>query len=104
MIRSTFKKSGGRFISFSVSGHSGYGDSGSDIVCAGVSSAVMLICNAITEVFKIKADVAVKKDEISLKLIDKSEEGGALIESLALHLNSLREDYPENITTDISEV
>ena len=103
MIRSQFKKSDGKFVSFSVSGHAGYDDKGFDIVCAGVSSAVMLVCNSITEVFKIKADISAEDNEISLK-IPKSREGSALIESLAIHLRAMSEDYPENISVTVSEV
>lgn len=102
MIQAVFQKSGGSYKSFSVTGHAEYDDEGSDIVCAGVSSAVMLICNAVTEVYKLPAGVIVGDNEISLTLED--DEGGRLIESLALHLNTLSENYPENISVKISEV
>ena len=47
MIKATFYKDSekGSFFGFNVKGHSGYAESGSDIVCASVSSMVMLFVN-----------------------------------------------------------
>lgn len=101
MIKANFKRSDGKLIGFSVSGHSGYDDFGSDIVCASVSSAVMLVCNAITEVYKLPAEIKVDENLISCEI---SSEDDRLIETLRLHLSALMEDYPENISLKISEV
>ncbi len=101
MIKAVFNRSGGELCGFSVSGHSGYSDPGSDIVCASVSSAVMFACNLITETFGIAADVNVGDDEISLKL--RGEQSG-VIDGLYDHLKAIGEEYPENITVKISEV
>lgn len=103
MIEASFKKRHGEHIGFSVKGHSGYDDSGYDIVCASVSSAVMLTCNAVTEIFKIKAEVSAGDSIISCEISD-SKEGSKLLEALRLHLSELSCDYPENITVKISEV
>lgn len=103
MVEASFKKSHGKLIGFTVKGHSGYDFSGYDIVCASVSSSVMLTCNAITEVFKIKAEVSAG-DNIILCKIPQDENGSKLIEALRLHLSELSLDYPENVTVKISEV
>ncbi|MFR7477837.1 MAG: ribosomal-processing cysteine protease Prp, partial [Acutalibacteraceae bacterium] len=44
MIRASFEKSRatGFFTGFTVKGHAGYSEEGSDIVCAAVSSAVYM--------------------------------------------------------------
>ena len=42
MIKAVFAVKGEKFIGFTVKGHSGYAESGNDIICAGVSSALML--------------------------------------------------------------
>lgn len=102
MIEACFRKSGGKFTGFSVTGHAEYDDEGLDIVCAGVSSAVMLTVNTITDVFKIKADVSEEDNLIALSVSDIT--GGKLVEALYRHLRFLSEDYPENITVKISEV
>ena len=103
MINASFLRSGGRLSGFSVTGHAGYGDEGTDIVCAGVSSAVMLICNAVTVVYGIGADVSIRENEISLRS-DGSGDADRLISALQLHLEALSEEYPENISVNISEV
>ena len=100
MIIAKFKRSKGKLTGFSVSGHSGFSEAGSDIVCASVSSAVMLICNAITEVYKLNAKIEAGDNVISCDCPD----GEKLIEALRLHLSALSEDYPENISLKISEV
>ena len=103
MIKARFKRSRGELVGFSVSGHAGYDAEGFDIVCASVSSAVMLTCNAITEIFGISADISEEDGCISCA-IDGGPAGSKLIEALRLHLELLSEDYPENVTVKISEV
>ena len=104
MIKAKFQKSRGKLCGFSVNGHSGYADAGADIVCASVSSAVMLTANALTEVFNVvNTEVSAEDDTVSVK-IGESRDGQMLIEALLLHLNALSEDYPENISVKISEV
>ena len=104
MVEARFIFADGKPIGFSVGGHSGYDRSGRDIVCASVSSAVMLTCNAVTEVFKVGAKVDVENDRISLRLDSASENGMLLIESLRIHLEALSVEYPKNISLKISEV
>lgn len=101
MIKAEFKRSRGKLTGFSVTGHSGYSSSGSDIVCASVSSAVMLACNLATDIFKLDADVKVEGESISL-----NQRGGSdgVIKGLFEHLKALEEEYPENINVTVSEV
>ena len=55
MIQAKILRRNGRTAGFSVSGHAGYADSGKDIVCAAVSSAVQLTANGITVVLHCPA-------------------------------------------------
>ena len=45
-----FQMEGERIVGFTVQGHSGYGEAGSDIVCAAVTSAVRLTECAVNDV------------------------------------------------------
>lgn len=94
MIIAHFEKN-----AFSISGHSGYAESGSDIVCAAVSSMTMLVANTITDVFKDKADIKVDEaqNEVSLRLINGSEKSMELIEGFKREIIQLVLDYPEFI-------
>ena len=58
MIVAEFFRKNGEITGFKVSGHAEYDESGRDIVCAGVSSAVMMTANLITEIFRFEAEVS----------------------------------------------
>ena len=47
MTTITFYKTDGCFYGFEEQGHTGYGESGDDILCAALSSMTMLLINAI---------------------------------------------------------
>ncbi len=104
MIIAQFFKKGENLIGFSVAGHAGYANSGEDIVCASVSSAVQLISNTITESFKINADVSILKDKIQLKLPCSDEIAHKLIEGFKLHLTLLSDEFKGTIKITTSEV
>jgi uncharacterized protein YsxB (DUF464 family) len=107
MITAEFISKSDRLIGFKVSGHADFGEYGQDIVCASVSSAVQLVCNTITECFKIDANVSVDECEgIALSLVDSSKDSPAntLIDGLKLHLNVLSEEFPKRINVKITEV
>lgn len=82
---------------FAVSGHAGFAEAGSDIVCAAVTSAVQLVCNTITDVLCEEAQVAVEEDRITLRLDDGACAAQGLLEGLYLHLQILQEQYPGHV-------
>ena len=97
MTQAEFRCCEGKPVAFTIGGHSGYAESGADIVCAAVSSAAMLVCNTVTEILGIKA--AVRQDEasatLSLQLPDGcGDEAVSLLKGLQLHLQELAAQYP----------
>ena len=92
-----------RITGFSVSGHSGYSEAGSDIVCAAVSAVVTMAEATINDVCGAKAKVRVKEQEnarITLTLpasCDEEESVQAVLAGMMLTLCSMRDDYPDNI-------
>ncbi|MBQ8623730.1 MAG: ribosomal-processing cysteine protease Prp [Oscillospiraceae bacterium] len=104
MIEAQFLATKGKLKGFAIKGHAGYALFGKDIVCASVSSGVMMTANTVTEILKIKADVKVFDNEIRCGLLEDSDEASKLIEGLKLHLQLLAEDYPNTIKVNISEV
>ena len=92
-----------RITGFSVSGHSGYAEHGSDIVCAAVSAVVTMAEATINDVCGAKAKVRVKDQEnarITLTLpasCDEEESIQAVLAGMLLTLCSLRDDYPDYI-------
>lgn len=105
MITVTFFKSEGVLSGFKVSGHSGYSEQGSDIVCAAVSSATYMAANTITDIQQINADVTEHDSFMSLKLPQKeAPDAHVILAGLELHLTALSEQYKKYIKVKISEV
>ena len=102
MTRCEFFTEDDRITGFSVSGHSGYAEAGSDIVCAAISTAVTMAEATINEVCGAKAKVRVKQEDARITLTlpascDEEETVQAVLSGLMLTLISLREDYPDYI-------
>lgn len=100
MITAKFMIDGSEAIGFEVSGHSGYAESGADIICAAVSSAVGLSISAITEVIGAAAKVTVDDTDarVCLALSEKDNAvAKSIISALMLHLVALRDEYPKYI-------
>ena len=97
MIKAVFAVKGEKFIGFTVKGHSGYAESGNDIICAGVSSALMLTVNTITDFFSVAADMDIRPDnEGYAKFRLKApyvDDACTMIKSFYTHLTILEEEY-----------
>ena len=102
MTRCEFFTEDDRITGFSVSGHSGYAEAGSDIVCAAISAIVTMAEATINEVCGAKAKVRVKDEQARITLTlptscDEEEAVQAVLSGMLLTLLSLREDYPDYI-------
>ena len=102
MTRCEFHLEDERIVGFSVSGHSGYSEAGSDIVCAAISAVVTMAEATINEVCGAKAKVRVKDEDARVTLTlpascDEEESVQAVLAGMMLTLISLQEDYPDYI-------
>ena len=102
MTKCEFFTEDDRITGFSVSGHSGYAEAGSDIVCAAISAVVSLVEATINEVCGAKAKVRVKKEDARVTLTLPASCGEedtvqAVLAGMMLTLASLRDDYPDYI-------
>ena len=91
-----------RITGFSVSGHSGYAEEGSDIVCAAISALVTMAEATINEVCGAKAKVRVKNEDARVTLTlptscDEEDTVQAVLAGMMLTLCSMRDDYPDYI-------
>jgi uncharacterized protein YsxB (DUF464 family) len=106
MIRVDFYVSpDGSLRGFSLEGHAGFSEEGSDIVCAAVSSAAYMAANTISEI--IRADVRVEVEEGSMLLMVPEADADrcrVVLEGLKLHLTGLEEQYSDYINVFYSEV
>ena len=91
-----------RITGFSVSGHSGYAESGADIICAAISAVVTMAEATINDVCGAKAKVRVKEEDARVTLTlpascDEEESVQAVLAGMLLYLCSLRDEYPDYI-------
>lgn len=105
MISAVFTANGKTLTGFQISGHSGYAEEGQDIVCAAVSSAALMAANTITEIQRLRADIAVDDGFLKLNLSSgDAQTASVTLEGLRLHLTALAKEHPQFIHVTISEV
>ena len=102
MTRCEFFTEDDRITGFSVSGHSGYSEEGSDIVCAAISAIVTMAEATINDVCGAKAKVRVKDEDARVTLTlpvscDEEESVQAVLAGMLITLCGLRDDYPDYI-------
>ena len=102
MTRCEFFTEDDRITGFSVSGHSGYAEAGSDIVCAAVSAVVTMAEATINDVCGAKAKVRVKEEDARVTLTlpascDEEDSVQAVLAGMLLYLCNLRDEYPDYI-------
>ncbi len=106
MIDVTLWTADGHTAGFRISGHAGYEDSGKDIVCAAVTSAMQLTANGITEILFYQPELRVEENAVTLQTNGKCQDPRvfALLDSLRLQLEVLEEQFPQFIQIHILEV
>ncbi len=72
MTKITFYKSGGYYYGFEEQGHTGYGESGDDILCSALSAMTMLIINAIEITYQSNVDYDIDEETTDIRLIAKA--------------------------------
>ncbi len=99
MIGARFGYTSDGFIcSFEISGHSGFAEAGSDIVCAAVSSAAYMCANTLTEIEGLKPEISETDGLMTLKLnAEDAKKADVTLRGLLLHLEQLSRQYPDFI-------
>ena len=95
-----FRKNG-NIIGYKASGHSGYSEQGSDIICSAISTSLQMTLIGIQEVLKLKVDFKINDGflDVDLKNIsqDKLTQTNILTEAMAIFLKELTKKYPKYI-------
>ncbi|MBQ4579456.1 MAG: ribosomal-processing cysteine protease Prp [Clostridia bacterium] len=104
MTRCTlFVDSFSRITGFSVKGHSGYAEEGSDIVCAGISALVITTENALCQLVKLSpAERGGEDGFVEVMLPDQMTEkqmhdAQLLLSALHIGLENIAQAYPDYV-------
>ena len=114
MTTITFYKSNGIYYGFEEQGHTGFGESGDDVLCAALSSMTMLIINTIEVSYASNVDYTIDEETTDIRVIVKSAlpkyesdekkqfAVSGLIQAYFLQLMDLIEDYYDYL--DVKEI
>ena len=72
MTTITFYKTDGFYYGFEEQGHTGFAESGDDILCSALSSMTMLIINAIEVSYASNVEYTIDEETTDIRLIAKS--------------------------------
>ena len=72
MTTITFYKTNGTYYGFEEQGHTGFAESGEDILCSALSAMTMLIINAIEVTYASTVDYTIDEETTDIRLIAKS--------------------------------
>jgi len=94
------------FTGFECEGHSGYGEAGSDIVCAAISTAVQFCINCGETIDRVPMQLTVDEDRALIRCIsDKpNEQFSKHIEVLVALGESIADEYAMYFNLEIMEV
>ena len=85
-------------VSFELSGHSGAGEYGTDIVCSAISSAVYMAANTIIEIMKLEPETVVRDGYLKVQMnLEDARKSKVITDGLYLHLSELQSQYPNNL-------
>lgn len=95
-----FRKNG-NIIGYKASGHSGYSEQESDIICSAISTSLQMTLLGIQKVLKLKVDFKINDGFLDVDLknisLDKLTQTNILTEAMAIFLKELTKQYPKYI-------
>ena len=97
----------GDLVGFRITGHSGFAESGSDIVCASISSAAYMTANTVTEIIKVSAEIDVNEVDGGMLLRVFQKDATAcrdILQGFKLHMLALEEQYSDYMIVNNTEV
>ena len=111
MTRCTlFVDSASRITGFSIKGHSGYAEEGSDIVCAGISALVITTENALYQLLKLSPTARGGEDGFLEVLLPEKmtaaqmHDAQLLMNTLHIGLENIAQAYPDYVRLTVRKV
>lgn len=97
----------GDLVGFRITDHSGFAESGSDIVCSAISSAAYMTANTVTEIIKVSAEIDVNESDGGMLLRVFQKDATAcrdILQGFKLHMLALEEQYSDYMIVNNTEV
>ncbi len=99
----------GALVGFEASGHAGYGDEGSDIVCSAVSALTQTIALGLKERLQLPLGLSIENGYLYCILgqdctQNELEQASLLLDTLLLGLKSMEASYGEYLSITEREV
>lgn len=107
MTKVVIFKSKSYILGFEISGHSGYAEEGSDIVCSAISSISQMVIVGIKDVLKIGAFVEISSGYLKLNLSQKDAENESVTVLLKAFEKSARgivKEYGNYVKMEVKNV
>ena len=110
MITAVLYREGGNLTGCRLEGHSGWAESGRDIVCAAASilgctcvNALESVCGVIPEITEYNEQKGVLAFELPEMTEEENSKAQILMGALKQGLDDLTAEYPQNVTLSIIE-
>ena len=97
MIKVNVKRNDNNVYELVIKGHAGYGERGTDIVCAAVSTMAITVINDIIALDNDSIDYEEKSGLLIIRVKRDTEVNNKLLDNLVRMLTELAEQYPKNI-------
>ena len=116
MTTITFYKADGYYYGFEEQGHTGFAESGEDILCSALSAMTMLIVNTIEVAYASDVEYDVNEGATEIKVKSKAALAefetderkryavSGLFLSYFYQLNELREEYYEFLDVEVKDI
>ena len=104
MTKITILKKNGYIYEYQVKGHSGYAESGSDIVCSAISVATQMALVGLKEVLKLAVSSDIKDGYMRVELKDfENESAQNILKSMLLTLDDIQKNYSRYVKMEVKE-
>lgn len=104
MTKITIVKNDGVIRGFKIKGHSGYEESGKDIVCSAISAISQMTLGGLKEVVGAKVDETTADGFLQVMLKDDGGESAqVLLRTMELAFEALEKDYARYVKMEVKE-
>ena len=104
MTKITIMKFKSHIVGFEVTGHTGYADEGSDIVCSAVSTATQMTVCGINEVLKLNTETKIKDGYLKFGLSKQdynNEQAQFILKTMFKTLQDITRQYGDYVKMEV---